>query len=264
MHNTSETKAVGFGYEEGTGLSFALLEAYWSKDFVFYTSTALFLVAFMMCAVTTIGVFVFKIDYTNVDTQQLRREFRYTIEATVTYYFAFFGYLTAISGFSWDSTNISAIISSAVINNLVFNFWFYFQHRLWHSNRTLYYLVHEHHHRSVIVSPLTALSNSWLESFLVSLSYVITPLLLPGCNYATNVYGWFLSQLLYTFTAILGHSRIPFTLEHALHHAHYNKNFSFFERGGIFNIDKIFGTWLYADESERTKKLYPKEKAMYK
>jgi len=66
------------------------------------------------------------------------------------------------------------------------------------------------------------------------------------------------------FEAIIGHSRIPYSLEHATHHAAYNKNYGFFSyRMGRINFDKLLNTWSYKSEIPRMCKLYRREVMSY-
>jgi len=196
----------------------------------------------------------FKVDYSNIEHKQLRREILLTLEGYTTNAICYWIILQFVPSWQTDYTDIKDIAFSYIGNSLVFNAWFYFSHRLWHSNRFLYRVVHAHHHESVIVCPLTALSNRWIESVWVSTGYVIGPYFFG----LTNLWGWYLTTLSIVFEAILGHSRIPYTLEHATHHAVYNKNYGFYsERLYRFNFDKLLNTWSYGSNVPRMHKLYP-------
>jgi sterol desaturase/sphingolipid hydroxylase (fatty acid hydroxylase superfamily) len=228
---------------------------------------AVFLAAYYMYylavagLLTAVAVFIFKIDYTDIDSKQLKREALLTLESYTTSALIFWIMLQCVP-FSND-IDLFGIAASYVINLNVFLCWFYVSHRMWHSNRIIYKYVHEHHHRSTIVCPLTALSNSWLESVWTDVAFAIGPLFL-GAN---NVWGWYMSIASIVFVALGGHSRLPYSLEHATHHTTVNKNFGFYwhvsSYVGILRWDSVFGTWAFAAEVPKVKKVYPKESTLY-
>jgi sterol desaturase/sphingolipid hydroxylase (fatty acid hydroxylase superfamily) len=241
-----------------------LLESFVTQDF------AVFLAAYYMfylCAagiLTAVAVFIFKVDYSNIDSKQLKREVLLTLESYTTSALDKWIMLQCVP-FSND-INLFGIAASYVINLNVFLCWFYFSHRMWHSNRMLYKYVHEHHHRSTIVCPLTSLSNNWLESVWTDVGFAIGPAFL-GAIGANNVWGWYMAIASIVFVALLGHSRLPYTLEHATHHTMVNKNFGFFwhisSYLGVKRWDSVFGTWAFAEDVPKVKKVYPKESSLY-
>jgi sterol desaturase/sphingolipid hydroxylase (fatty acid hydroxylase superfamily) len=253
-----------YGRRDGEFEISKLLESFVTQDF------AVFLAAYYMyylCVaglLTAVAVFIFKIDYTDIDSKQLKREVLLTLESYTTSVLIGWIMLQSVP-FSSD-IDLFGIATSYVINLSVFNCWFYFSHRMWHSNRIIYKYVHEHHHRSTIVCPLTALSNSWLESVWAAVGFAIGPLFLGPIG-ANNVWGWYMAIASIFFFALLGHSRLPYTLEHATHHTTVNKNFGFYfilsPKVGLMSWDSAFGTWAFAADVPKVKKVYPKESTLY-
>jgi sterol desaturase/sphingolipid hydroxylase (fatty acid hydroxylase superfamily) len=253
-----------YGRRDGEFEVSKLLESFVTQDF------AVFLAAYYMYylgvagILTAVAVFVFKIDYSNIDSKQLKREVLLTLESYTTSALIFWIVLQCVP-FSND-INLFGIAASFAINLNVFLCWFYFSHRMWHSNRILYKYVHEHHHRSTIVCPLTALSNNWLESVWTDVGFAIGPLFL-GAIGANNVWGWYMAIASIVFVALFGHSRLPYSLEHATHHTMVNKNFGFYLHispyVGMLRWDSVFGTWAFAADVPKVKKVYPKESSLY-
>jgi sterol desaturase/sphingolipid hydroxylase (fatty acid hydroxylase superfamily) len=234
-----------------------LLQSMGTMDFALFVGAYYALYLFFAALLTAVAVFVFKVDYKGIESRQLRREVFLTLESTSTYAVCFWIILQAYNG--WSATfDLREIFMAYALNSLIFTGWFYFSHRAWHRNRWVYKFVHASHHESVIVCPLTALANGWPESVWLSIGFFLGPLLFGA--YASNVWGWYISIFSTVAETILGHSRIPFTLEHATHHALLNKNYGFYSLKNFHpNFDNLFGTWVYASESSRVRKFYPKE-----
>lgn len=237
-----------------------IVQSLFTVDFALFAAAYYMFYLVIAAAVSAIAVIKFKVDYTNLKISQLRREIFLTLEGYTTNAVCYWIVLQFISSWRYDFTDVKDVAISYIGNSLVFNAWFYFSHRLWHSNRFLYHYVHSHHHESVIVCPLTALSNAWTESVWVSTGYVIGPYFFGF----SNIWGWYMVTLSIVLEAIIGHSRIPYSLEHATHHAAYNKNYGFFSyRMGRINFDKLLNTWSYKSEIPRMCKLYRREVMSY-
>jgi sterol desaturase/sphingolipid hydroxylase (fatty acid hydroxylase superfamily) len=239
-----------------------LMKSFVTQDFALFVAAYYIYYLCMAGLLTAVAVFIFKIDYSNIDSKQLKREALLTLESYTTSALIFWIMLQCVP--SWNNDiDLFGIVASYMININVFLCWFYFSHRIWHSNRIIYKYVHEHHHRSTIVCPLTALSNSWLESLWTDVAFAIGPLFL-GAN---NVWGWYMSIASIVFVALGGHSRIPYSLEHATHHTVVNKNFGFYWHispwFGIMRWDSVFGTWAFAADVQKVKRVYPKESTWY-
>lgn len=244
----------------------SVLQSMQTTDFWIFVAAYYVYYLLVVGLVTIIAMYVFQVDYySNIQGSQLRREIRLTLEGYTTNAICYWIILQCVP--SWQTTTSSHdnnntmmdIVWSYLINNIIFSAWFYLNHKLWHSNRFLYQWIHSHHHESVVVCPLTALSNRWTESVVTSLGFAWGPLL--GAN---NVVGWYLSILTIVAEAIVGHSRIPFTLEHAAHHVVRTTNFGFYaDWTGRCKWDQWLGTWSYHSDLPRMKKVYPKETQSY-
>lgn len=142
-------------------------------------------------------------------------------------------------------------VAAIVLTDLVY----YFQHRLSHTNRWLWFF-HEVHHSSKYFNFTTSFRLSWLGKSVVPLFFA--PLVLIGFS-PEQVGMFFVFNLFYQFilhTQLIG--KIPLVegilntpSAHRVHHArnrdYFNKNF-----GGILMIwDRLFGT--YQAEGEPAK-----------
>jgi sterol desaturase/sphingolipid hydroxylase (fatty acid hydroxylase superfamily) len=255
--------SIFYGSHDGEFEMSKLLRSFVSHDFALFAYAYYTLYLFMAGLITAVAVFIFKVDYCNINYKQLKREALLTFEAVTTNAFFLWAVLKYVPSWSSD-IDVFEIAASYVININVFLCWFYVSHRMWHSNRIIYKYVHEHHHQSTIVCPLTALSNTWLESVWTQVGFAIGPIFL-GAN---NVWGWYISIACIVFIALIGHSRIPYSLEHATHHTIVTKNFGFYwGKGnpwkGTIVWDSVFGTWAYASEVQKVKKVYPEESTLY-
>eukprot|EP00565_Helicotheca_tamesis_P002525 CAMPEP_0185724560 /NCGR_PEP_ID=MMETSP1171-20130828/1006_1 /TAXON_ID=374046 /ORGANISM="Helicotheca tamensis, Strain CCMP826" /LENGTH=304 /DNA_ID=CAMNT_0028392435 /DNA_START=65 /DNA_END=979 /DNA_ORIENTATION=- len=238
-----------------------LINSFFTPDFALFIAVYYLLYLVTASAISAIAVIKFKVNYTNITTDQLYREIKLTIEGYTTFTMCYWIILQFVNSWRHDYSDFKDITMTYIGNGFIFNAWFYANHRLWHSNRFLFRYVHSHHHKSVIVCPLTALSNAWTESVIVAIGYFIGPYFFG----LSNVWGWYLFVVSILFEAILGHSRIPFTLEHATHHAAVVKNYGFYSAYLTrFNWDKLFGTWSYNEDVPRMGKLYGKEQLSYK
>lgn len=239
----------------------SLIRSFCTVDFLFFVVLYYSYYFIVVGFVTSVAVFLFKIDYSDIKRDQLKREVRLTLESYTTNASCYWIILQTAPAWS-TSTDVASIFASYLINNILFSAWFYISHKTWHCNRTLYKYVHEHHHQSVVVCPLTALSNAWPESVWTSVGFALGPFLLG--SFGNNVFGWYLSIFTIVGEAIMGHSRIPFTLEHATHHAVVNKNYGFYSLWtGRLRWDKMFGTWTYSQDVPRVQRFYPKASANY-
>jgi sterol desaturase/sphingolipid hydroxylase (fatty acid hydroxylase superfamily) len=218
---SNATLPLLYGRRDGEFEISKLLESFATPDFAVFLAAYYMYYLCMAGLLTAVAVFIFKIDYTDIDSKQLKREALLTLESYTTGALFVWTMLQCVP-FSND-IDLFGIAASYVINLNVFLCWFYGSHRMWHSNRIIYKYVHEHHHRSTIVCPLTSLSNNWLESVWTDVGFAIGPLFL-GAN---NVWGWYMSIASIVFVALFGHSRLPYSLEHATHHTTVNKNFGF-------------------------------------
>merc|ERR1719242_232015 len=221
----------------------SMLKSLFTPQFGIFVTFYYLYYIFVVGLVTSVAVYGFKIDYSNVNSIQLKREFFKTLESYSTNALCYWIILQVIPEWSIDIDDLNGFLASFIVGNICFNAWFYVSHRIWHSNRIIYKYVHAHHHQSKIVNPLTALNNAWLESVWTSVGFTFAPLM--GFN---NVWGWYLCIFYVVFVAVMGHSRLPFTLEHASHHAVVNKNYGFFAESFVINYDKIFHTWKYASD----------------
>ncbi len=236
-----------------------LFASFQTKEFAYFLAFYYAYYYIGAAIIAAIAVLVFKVDYSNIDSTQLRREARLTLESVTTYVVCYWLILQVYPAWNTD-TSVLAIAKSYIINSLTISGWFFISHKIWHSNRILYRFVHADHHDSEIVCPLTALSNSWAESAWTAVGWVVGPFVF-GAN---NVWGWYLSVLLILFEAIMGHSRLPFTLEHATHHVAYNKNYGFYSEWNVrVNWDRVFGSWAYSSNVAKVAKVYPHELSNY-
>jgi sterol desaturase/sphingolipid hydroxylase (fatty acid hydroxylase superfamily) len=144
-------------------------------------------------------------------------------------------------------------------NNVVFNLWFYVSHRIWHAYPRVYRMVHKHHHESFIVWPLSAFSNNYLESLWTAIGITIFPgVFMWYTGRPANAFAWFAHIFSIVLVSVFGHSRLPHTLEHAVHHLVLKKNFGFYSHWlGFPAYDIPSGTWTKAsDVSSLVEKYY--------
>lgn len=229
-----------------------------SRFAFWYAASYLAWVAFF----TLIGSIGFGIDYrASISRKQFWREVRLSAEGVLGYTITLYLGLQFLPQWTTDISAPFALIILQLWGVLqFFNFFFYASHRLWHSNRTLYRWIHADHHESVVVCPLTSLSNSWLESLWVGMGTLILPML--GFN---NVMIWYASIAIVVFLAVQGHSRIPFTLEHAAHHATLSRNLAFYFplSGVLLPYDSWCKTWTFAKALKKCQALYSHELTLY-
>lgn len=218
----------------------------YSLDYVKYAPPV---IASLVLFFTFVGKYVFKIDYGNISKAQWQREVRLTVEALLTYQVLIFlainwNFFKWHKQFSWRTP--LEFFGSLVL----FNQWFYWNHRLWHRFDFVFKRVHEHHHLSVIVWPLTTLSNNWAESLLTTPGLFLGP-----ASGFLNIYAFYATLAWIVFFAVMGHSRIPVTLTHATHHT-TGRNLSFVSITFGPPLDKMFGTHMSPEEPPIMRHLY--------
>jgi sterol desaturase/sphingolipid hydroxylase (fatty acid hydroxylase superfamily) len=123
--------------------------------------------------------------------------------------------------------------------------WFYFSHRFLHGK--IAWKIHEHHHLSIIIRPLSSSSFSFTEKFFfytlpwisfVSLISWFMPISLSGVLFFYTFYFIIspMSHSKHDFFSSYLLSILPFNIgkylaspaSHAVHHNNYNVNFGFF------------------------------------
>jgi lathosterol oxidase len=146
-----------------------------------------------------------------------------------------------------DGALFAQILFQFAVYFVLFDAYFYFLHRLMHSD--YFYWIHKHHHRSITPNPLTAFSFHPLEALMTGGFVVIMVVLFDLHLYsiiAVNAYGVINSVIVHC-----GHEVYPSwwyknkyskyyisTTYHDVHHSTYNYNF------GAFTTfwDRLFGT----------------------
>lgn len=235
---------------------------YVNESFVNYSIAVLCYVGTVVISFTLVAKMVYGVSFENIPTKQKVRELKLNAEALVTYIILFHGYAEYF-GLKWERIGMAEFVKEFAIYSIVFNLWFYVNHRLWHAVPFLYKHVHKHHHDSYIVWPLSSLSNNWLESLFTSIGFIIIPCFFPEyCHF--NSYSWLASIFSVVFVAAAGHSRIPYTLEHATHHLIRTKNYGFINSAMCLpNIDWAMGTYKEAIDEKRVHKHYKAEVEAY-
>jgi Delta7-sterol 5-desaturase len=120
-----------------------------------------------------------------------------------------------------------------VASLLIYDAWFYWGHRLMHTKAM--YRFHAHHHRSIVPSPWSNNSDTFVGTFVEQSYFLVAPFLLPipaAVLVAHKIYD--------QVTGIAGHAgheyfaspsaRAPWpmlcTTFHDQHHGHFNYNFA--------------------------------------
>ena len=142
--------------------------------------------------------------------------------------------------------------------------WFYFVHRWMHAT-DLGWWIHQHHHRSIAVQPLTAASFSFCEKFFVYTAAWQLFLAVMSRFVPVSIVGIALHYTFYFLTSPLAHSNIepvpaavaelPFNLGkilgsatgHALHHVRNDTNLGF----QTTLLDRLFGTYATPTSDDR-------------
>lgn len=206
--NKGSTSALFFGSSNHERVdAYKLLQSFVTADFAIYVAAYYAYYLFMVGAVTAIAVFVYKVDYIDIESRQLTREVIWTLQSYTAIGTVHWITLQAVPFWSTD-TSLFRIATSFVVNSLVFSCWSFVSHKIWNSNQAMYTFVQEYQQRSMIVCPLTALASAWPESMWTSIGFAIGPLFLG----TTNVWAFYLSIFSIVGEAVLWNSQIPFTL----------------------------------------------------
>lgn len=146
-------------------------------------------------------------------------------------------------------------IPSSFVFELIFDFFYYWMHRAFHTNRFLYKNVHAVHHEDQITTVYTTFHHSFPDLLLTN----TVPLLLTSICFPVPAYTFALIFCYKNIAEVAGHSGVNkktpsfvqciwlpkalgielYTRNHCLHHEMPQVNFS--KRFSIW--DKIFGTF---------------------
>jgi sterol desaturase/sphingolipid hydroxylase (fatty acid hydroxylase superfamily) len=144
-----------------------------------------------------------------------------------------------------DTSRIGVLIATSFAFVLIDDAWFYWTHRMLHTNKRLYKGVHRVHHRSIDTTPLTGLSFHPVESFIINVPLGVLPILI---GVGENFFIW--AILISTMNNIAGHNgfewapkwwdRVPVlraktpSIHHNLHHeksrGNYGLYFTYWDR----------------------------------
>ena len=201
--------------------------------------------------------------------------FIYAIFTPVTSYFA--GYLVAtatnlfaqplfvvdlnkLMGGVSEPVRVALLIPSALVPLFVYDFFYYWFHRLQHTNTWLWE-QHKLHHGDQALNVTTAYRLNWLEEFLKILLMATPWALLLGLNPVESGIASSLTSTISTIQGIFLHSNIRLRFGflstalagpqfHRIHHSierhHQNKNYTIY-----FPIwDVLFGTYYHPSREE--------------
>ena len=120
---------------------------------------------------------------------------------------------------------------------IIYDFYFYVTHRIMHHKK-LFNLFHITHHKSKVISPLTALSMDVLEAIINQSALVLLFFLFP--IHTTHVYIWVIVTISYT---IYLHSGVElfsnkFLETNSEHHLKFKGNYGYY----TLIWDKLFKT----------------------
>lgn len=152
--------------------------------------------------------------------------------------------------FEWNWNTVTPWI----VLIIVYDFLYYWMHRMEHSLKILWKTSHVHHHSSRFLNFFTGFRSSFLQPFY--LPFFVFPLFILGFN-GLEV-GWaIVTNKLYNFWTHQQHlGKIPLLDKifntPSNHRVHHGRNTQYIDKnfGGIFIIwDKLFGT--YEPEGEK-------------
>jgi len=181
-----------------------------------------------------------------IPTRQLKRELRNSLNAPIPA--VLLSLCLAMDLF--NVTGLVSIVVSLLATAIIAEIWHYFSHRAFHTRPLIW--IHREHHKSLLSSPLTAISFSFTEKmvfhsgilgFLCALDGIV------GLSFY-GIAGWY---LIYIVINSFGHANFEIrnrsfmnvmgrfltsTTYHSLHHSRYTRNYGL----GTRVLDRIFGT----------------------
>lgn len=135
--------------------------------------------------------------------------------------------------------------------------WYYFTHRLMHSN-AFFYQLHRSHHLTKAVTPLSSISMSWVEKWIFYTCGWLGFMALMSHLMPVSLYGIASYYLFHFLISLHGHSNVESSrlglmlskvlysgsaTSHALHHARFRVNYGF----SSMLLDRMLGT--YAEDT---------------